>query len=65
MPANPTFKKREKERLRLERQRDKDAKRKMRREEKKDQANAPGGGTEDESGVLPEQRGEEAPPEAP
>jgi hypothetical protein len=35
MAANPTFKKREKERARQERQREKDSKRKQRREDKK------------------------------
>jgi hypothetical protein len=44
MAANPTFKKREKERARQERQREKDAKRKQRREEKK---NRPEGATGD------------------
>jgi len=49
MAANPTFKKREKERARQERQREKDAKRKQRREDKK---NRPEGASADESDIV-------------
>jgi hypothetical protein len=49
MAANPTFKKREKERARQERQREKDAKRKQRREDRK---NRPEGASAAESDIV-------------
>ena len=53
MPANPTFKKREKERARQERQREKDAKRKQRREDRKNRPEGAGGDDLAAAGLEP------------